>query len=1295
MSRRRSGCGAAFRAVLLVLLLLGLSQAAWMAVAGDAFAQSAEEIARRRIADFKSTFDPGMVKAAGLTQSQAEQMRKIYAFQLSNDYTARRLLKMPEFADLGKEYYKMWFQEGDGLIRQVIGKAKGRMSGYSSEVLELIEVIQNEASRTAMKAPMDFDVGILTKTKEQAREVLAKLGGPGGVAKFHRDLQKALEEAYMEVFAGLGGTPGSINAARSFISATTGWHPEAYADVKVLKQGGVASKDLVQQTVDVSKYKVAEMRKHVEHGSLTLDEAMEEAARGTAKDLDKVERVFNHIEKITGVKPKWSAEQLQMIEVMKKVEKMEMTAAAANLEIARISGGRLDLFSACDNLMDQMESAWKLRPKKPQELLLSIFAEFLDDADYDKSFKALLEGNAENFPASAKKVIGELDVMGKSRLVSIRGGAASQFTQEFAKDFPAYKICAKPGDQSVQEFIKLIESGSTGEDIAVIFGKEQTERLRKIHELMKPEIKARIQVRYSTNKFALWELDQKGRVLLGDPGVATLGIDAGVGLAMAFWQTSTIMDQNLSPEEESRQILNAWGTSLPVVGDIAQGMIEGIEAYYGDDKTKYFKAGAWLAIGAAGLVPGAQAPAMVLGLTLATYEVSSSYFDIKKDKELLEAWLASGEFDKDTGKLQKLYDSKGGVHELSFEGILTGGGVPYKEVLTETTIRESVYLYAERNGLDQLEKLQSYIRALKKLYPDFPFKETLREPITTAKPLFAAAIREGGAKEPFKTVAMLMFVKAKQIVDAEANRACQGIVAQVEAEYQARHRTGDADRIFDALKALGGRLGLPLYENVNNLFDSFSNFIIQGLKTPWVRESIPRRRVLLAEKYLSGYLEIEKSLKTIRGVFERAGVKPPGFNLSGFLEVDAPRIKDLETAYMNRAIGESGKDVQAMHRELSGDKTYVFNTNRPDPCDAELFKQLANIKVRIVEAEDRKLLLEQWTGKKSAAEQSRDASLRQAQEATRDMKKEVDVYVPGVGDVKSKVVAVPGRIWDSLCENYEAAYAWGNVRLEGSQVYEDAIVGQQERIEKLTKEYADARERGKESMGTCLAQAPQGSIQVSNASPTEGDPVSARLVLTKGQTPKGAQWTWQSTGGIEIGNATGEQASLTARSSGTVTATLVMAGKTLATLRKTVTVKAKDKKDDKKTDGDAGKDKADPGKTDPKYVPACSYKYSAWGECVRATKKQTRTVNREGARGVRRKGQTRAGAGLHAAADRGRQEKPVFQLPVPLFERVGRSHRRLVRSRRQVRTGMQEQRPLFRGGRRVGLYEKALLRRSE
>jgi len=161
----RGDCGAAFRAVLLVLFLLVLSQAAWMAAAGNAFAQSAEEIARRNIAAFRSTFDPEAIKAAGLTQAQAEKMRKIYAFQISNDYTARRLLKTAEFTDLGREYYKMWFQEGDGLIRQVISKAKGRMSGYSSEVLELMAGLDEKTQAIAVYVYVDG------MTHEEAAEV--------------------------------------------------------------------------------------------------------------------------------------------------------------------------------------------------------------------------------------------------------------------------------------------------------------------------------------------------------------------------------------------------------------------------------------------------------------------------------------------------------------------------------------------------------------------------------------------------------------------------------------------------------------------------------------------------------------------------------------------------------------------------------------------------------------------------------------------------------------------------------------------------------------------------------------------------------------------------------------------------------------------------------------------------------------------------------------------------------------------------------------------------------------------
>ena len=68
-----------------------------------------------------------------------------------------------------------------------------------------------------------------------------------------------------------------------------------------------------------------------------------------------------------------------------------------------------------------------------------------------------------------------------------------------------------------------------------------------------------------------------------------------------------------------------------------------------------------------------------------------------------------------------------------------------------------------------------------------------------------------------------------------------------------------------------------------------------------------------------------------------------------------------------------------------------------------------------------------------------------------------------------------------------------------------------------------------------------------------------------------------------------------------------------------IQVKKEDKKDDKK-DGVAvapvapGTDKADPGKTGAKYVPACSYTYSVWGECSQGDEKADPDGDRERAR---------------------------------------------------------------------------------
>lgn len=1096
---------------------------------------SALALARERIAAFQATFAPDFARLNGLTPEQALNLRKARAFEISGDYAARRLLKTPEFAgDVGKEYFKVWFNEGDGLIHTIITRAKGRMGGYPQDILDLITVIQNEKSKLDMKAPMDFDVGILSKTREEAVDILKKLGGPGKVGKFHQDLQAALEAAYKEVFDSIGGT-GPVSPVRAFLSATTGWHPEAYADARVLKEGGVAGKDLVQQTVDVSKYKVAEMRKHAEHGILTLEEAMEEAARGTAKDLKKVENVFAHIEKITGVKPGFSAEQLEIISVLKRVEAMDLAAEAANSEILRLTGGRLDLFGACDQLMDQMEAAWKLRPVKPQELLLSILSRHLDDADYDRAMKAAVAGKLDELPPSAKKIVAELDTTAKIRMVSMRNIPQGEFLKEMAGEFPAFKIMSETGDPALQKFVGLMETqaGAASDDIAAIFGREAAERYAKIKELVTPAVKQKIAIRYGHNKFAIWDLDKNGRTLFGDAG-STLKIDAAMGLAMGFWQTASIMDQNLPPDEESRAILNAWGTALPVVGDIAQGLIEGAEGWYGDDKGKLFKAGVWIVIGAAQLVPGAQAPGMVAGLALMTYEVSASVWDVSSDKALIEAWIASGDWKKDSGRLKGILDASGKVHELSPAGLFDGGDIGYASGLPGVTIRDSLYQYAERSGLYKNSKLETYMLALKRTYPDFPFTETLREPLRTAKPLFGAVVREGGVKEPMRSVDMLLFTKAKQIVDSEAVRAVQQFIGHVEAEYQARRHTGEALETFRQLEALGARLDLPLAQRVRDIFKSFSSFVTESIKTPWVRESLPRRQVMLAERYLAGYLEIEASLKRIADIFAQAGIRPPRHNLSGYLEIDAPRMKDLESVYATQAIGVPARDVQRLHREVSGDASYAFAPASPHPCDAGLFKTLSGIMVRVVDAEDRRLLLDQWSGKRAAAETSRDEKLRAAQQATEEMKKSVEITIPGYGPWNSTVGALPGRLWDGLGDGFEEAYAWANVKWEGSEVYGQQAQALADRIARLKAEYAQALQDGEKAMADCLRQSLQCSVSIADASPAKGAQVAARAETRPAAPPSTARWEWTGEGGVRVVSGEGAAASVAADGPGRV-----------------------------------------------------------------------------------------------------------------------------------------------------------------
>ena len=157
----------------------------------------------------------------------------------------------------------------------------------------------------------------------------------------------------------------------------------------------------------------------------------------------------------------------------------------------------------------------------------------------------------------------------------------------------------------------------------------------------------------------------------------------------------------------------------------------------------------------------------------------------------------------------------------------------------------------------------------------------------------------------------------------------------------------------------------------------------------------------------------------------------------------------------------------------------------------------------------------------------------------------------------------------------------------------------------------------------------------------------------------------------------------------TVTATKEISGKKVVLGSTTHQLNVKKPKDDKK-DGKTD-DKKDAAAT----APSCSYEYTDWGECVRATKKQTRTVKAKKPAGCVERQKPVLEQGCTPPPTEEDKRNQYFNCLCRCssgwaghigvwYDPEGKSD-----------TGMQEQRPLLRGGRRVWLHEQALLRRSE
>ncbi len=1096
------------------------------------------------------------------------------AMEIMHSYQCKKMLKSKEYEKLGATFHDLIYgPDGDsGIAKKILDKAKANLGKKYASLAPELESIRNKSSTAAKKPPMDLDFGVLADNNDDLKRILAEIEKKGGnIADFHSVLEEEFGKAFREVGTDLGLPSSALNPDKALIAGTTGFHPEAYKDVGAIK-GDTPLGKWAAQSSDVSRYKIDELQELVEEGLFSAESAAQEAARGTVKDLEKLDKTFNSISKRTGKTPKLSKVNKKLRTYLKELSEAKDPRQIQTIldQIDDLTGNK-GVFNACNDLMDNMEAAWKLLATKsdPERLLKLLFKDLLSADDYIKATKALEDGNFDDLPGNIQSLRKKLFNLAAGKRTSLSNPTVDALLKKLEGSLMLKDIT---GDtrQVLIDLLEQLDSSGDPKLFNMVFGESLGDSFAQIKRLMSNKVKSSLIGRLAS-KVPLRTLDGKLTSLeLGDTS-STLGADAFIGIAMAYVEINSVMDKQLPPDQERRELQKAVVTNMPIVGDIVLGINSLVEAGYEGSWSKAAQSATYFVIGVAGFVPGFQLPALVAGLGMGGIQLGGLAWDAYWDRELVNAWIASGVWDDEgSGKLLRLKDNAKIELEINFASLADKFNNPYFSNYYKMTVRDSVFFYAEHRKLAGNKEIEAFRTALISLYPEMRLDEALRQPGNRGEGLVRAAIKLAGDTENIdRNLALAIYGKYKIAYNDAVKEAIKFLHSQAEKEYQARHHVGEALQTFQELDALGKRLGLSLVERVNTQFNGFSSFVKESFKSPLLIDSLARRKVQLAERYLAGYLEIEAHLAGIAKIFQIAGIKMPDHNMTGYLEIDGPRISDLEMAYQNGALIPARKEVERAQRELSGDESYQFRLQDAGHCELTLFRTLAGILVRRVEAVDRRLLLQQWTGKRSAAEASRDEALQELQTVMQDENVEISVnplnfvatawrgkeVKEGLGQDVT-VLSPTLRIWNYLGDSFEAAYAWTNVRWEGSQVYEDAIETQDQRIKQLDEEFTKASNTTVLDLRFCLDKLPKLVVTFSVRHPAPGDHLFAEAKIVSGELPKGAIWQWQSKGEIDLRDNRDMVAGLTAHGNGTVSVQLVSGGIIIARASAELTIQS-------------------------------------------------------------------------------------------------------------------------------------------
>ncbi len=607
---------------------------------------------------------------------------------------------------------------------------------------------------------------------------------------------------------------------------------------------------------------------------------------------------------------------------------------------------------------------------------------------------------------------------------------------------------------------------------------------------------------------------------LGDPSVSIGAFDAIVGVATALYQSYEILNgPAMSPEDEALALENAWVTSIPIVGDFAQGLITGGQAYYEGDRMKALDAGLWVTVGIVGCAPGGQLPAVVAGIVLATKPIAAAAYEARQAQNLIQAWVESGVWSGTKPReLQGLFDRQGLRHPLTYEWLLTEkANVPYSsEKFGSATINDSIRDYAEKNVMPRYPSVKTLRDALKTVYPDFNDKEWDDEFMVKIK------IDTRGGKG-----SRILFHSYYRVRTAALGQTISHLKKWAEDEMRAaRDYSGEVARLRDELKKLEAELKTGnLLSNADASVEAYSRVI----KNVWEQESLPLSKLRIYEHYVKTYGEIAGRLRRVTDLMNEAALPyvPSSWHLTGYPEFDRGRVARMLDMM------EAGRKGIIEHIEfLLKDMGYrEARYDRRNECQKKVFDLLAPLRYKAAFAENLAEYYKQLAGGTSAwgnaydgalksYEESRDAALKSGGVNLKDLmgnRAMQDAFMTFVFALPYHLASGEAGLYQSTAHDYEL------------------------RQVAARKDFDLAKGRGGKAgreLETCLIGDIKIDVQLSNPLPEEGEEVTATVKVVEGNVHKDVVWEWRFAGALKKKEVRADTATIVVDGRGRLTALL-------------------------------------------------------------------------------------------------------------------------------------------------------------